>query len=107
MPKKITSKADLAQPDPSLRVGGHDVDTKCGVLTSVDTVVQDILAAARESGLELDEATVRHVAERDTLQQLHRLLRVNQNKFDVKYNVFMHNHGAHLLIAFYKLGADG
>ena len=27
-------------------------------------------------------------------------------RYDFKYNFFMHNHGAQLLIAFYRLGAD-
>ncbi len=105
--RKITSKADLAHHDPTLRVGGHAVDTNRGVMSSVSTLVRDILTAGTAAGVDLDEATVRLVAQQDARAQLMHLLKVNQAKYDFKYNTFMHNHAAQLLLAFYRLGADG
>lgn len=105
MSRKITSKADVMHMD-GMRVGGHDANTNLGVASSTDTVTADILAAASAMGIVLDEQSVRTVAEHDARRELLHLLDVNATKYDFKYNFFMHNHGAQLLIAFFRLGAD-
>jgi len=103
---KITSKADVLHMD-GMRVGGHVAESNRGVATSISTVVANILKAGKDQGLKLDESTVRLVAEQEARSRLDELLAVNREKYDFKYNTFMHNHGAQLLIAFYRLGADG
>jgi len=102
--RKITSKADAAHAN-KMDVKGHAPDRN-GQATSVSNVVADILKAGKEQRLELDESTVRLVVEQDTLSRLHELLAVNREKYDFKYKVFFHNHGAQQLIAFYRLGAN-